>query len=336
NGPDNTQLRTHMAMDFNRRMNTNMHYVSIAQPVHVYVNGEYVGIYTLTDERDASPGRMDLHLRENPADSDFFVEYCFRIPEPGDVEGNHFVKVNGRGYDIRFPENGAQRREHAPYIQAYLYRVSEAIRARDFDALTSLIEVSTFVDYYIILEFFHNLTHQHSNVLMSLSGEGDQRLLRMGPIWDFDSYFQDLPYNLDQLVCPTSSIISQRDPNYYFYWFGNLVRIPEFAELVRERWAQLRADGIPQQSIDQMRHMAETYRADFERYRGDAIFNAVQEHTEWFEARMEWLDDNMPPNFTQPQRTISWVNVLGIAGIVTLSVLNVFAIIWFLRILFAT
>ncbi|MCL2447230.1 MAG: CotH kinase family protein, partial [Oscillospiraceae bacterium] len=40
NGPDNTQLRTHMAMDFNRRMNTNMHYVSIAQPVHVYVNGE--------------------------------------------------------------------------------------------------------------------------------------------------------------------------------------------------------------------------------------------------------------------------------------------------------
>jgi len=294
NHRDGSLLRNYAAFDFTRRMDTDMQYVPMAQNFHMYINGEYYGIYLLTDERDVNPGRMDLTFNEDPALSDFFLEFCIRLPYEGGTENDHYVMVNDRPYDIRFPGSGSQRRAQAEHLRDYLYQVSNAIQSRDFDLITSLIDIDTFVDFYIVAELFHNQSLHYSSTFMYITDKGEGRRLFMGPIWDFDA---DYGGPIRRSVMARNPIThSPLPPNY---WYSNLLAVPQFSAAVTTRWNQLVADGVPQATVAQVRHVATTHRADFERniqrfptferytrnYERDA-----RNFADWMENRISWLN----------------------------------------------
>jgi len=292
---DKTLQRNDCAFDFTRRMNTTMQYVPMGQHVHLYVNGAYVGVYLLTDERDVNPGRMDLTYDPDPAKSDYFIEYDVRATEDGNVENDNYVLVDGRPYDIRFPSSGSQRRAQSGYLKGYLTSVSAAIQSRDFDAVTALIDLDTFVDYYIVSEFFHNLSLHYSSLFMYICGQGDRRRLFVGPIWDFDQRYSGRPR---ELIMNNDVSWTEFPPNY---WYANLLEIPEFKDAVKTRWNQLMADKVPQGIAAYMRCTAWRYRADFGRNFGrQTIFNSflwdVASEANWFDTRVSFLNGHFNDN----------------------------------------
>ncbi|MCL2195249.1 MAG: CotH kinase family protein, partial [Oscillospiraceae bacterium] len=261
NHHDRSLLRTYAAFDFATRMGARMQYVPMAQNLHLYINGEYHGVYILTDERDVGPDRMNLTFNEDPALSEFFIEYCLRSFTSGDIENDHFVVVNGRPYDIRFPTSGSQRRAHAEHLQGLIYGVSEAIRYACWCILETYICVDSFVDFFLINEFMHNLSMHYSSTFMNFTVQEDGRqVLAMGPIWDFDhGYFGGARSSVLQRH---GLLDGRRTQNY---WFVTLMQRPQFRQLVAERWTQLMDDGVQHATIARVRHMAEYYNADFQR-----------------------------------------------------------------------
>jgi hypothetical protein len=240
-----------------------------------------MGVYLLTDERNIGTGRLELEFHQYPPLSGFFIELDHRS---GDVI------VNGLPYDIRFPSGS--RQEHTEYARNYLERVCFAIRTHDFEQVSRLIDIPSFVDYYLVQELFKNSDGPLSN-FMYINGVGHRRRLHMGPLWDFD---------ISAGICSSLSLGFYDDQviimGLFNLWYRNLLEIPEFREAVTIRWNQMRRAEIPQM-LWRISSVADNYRSEFERNftrhpshnTHGSFTNNVRFLQRWLNSRIEWLDD---------------------------------------------
>ena len=293
--------------------------------VHLYVNGEYMGVYQLTDEREVGPDRINLIFDPDPSISEYFFELDARAGWDSDaIENEDFFTAGLRDYDMRFPDED-DRDGHTIYARDFVSRVSETILSGNFEDIESIIDISSFIDFYIVQEVFKNTDAWRLSVFMQIRGQDDDRRLYMGPVWDFDlsagnsfrseraleSYadVEHSPYSLADAspyldYWPYGLFIG-----LYNYWYYHLLDVPEFRALLIERWNEVRDEQIAQM-ITHLDYMARTYHEAFERnfdrhpilgerrWRNPAEINAIStfrgqvDHLiTWLETRVEWLDD---------------------------------------------
>jgi len=299
---DRSLMRNYAALTFAESLGS-MPFTPRPHHVQLYVNGEYMGVYLLTDERDVQPGRLEIAWDPDPALSGFMIELDARAPQSGEYDDT-FVTVHGMHYDIRYPSRNSRRtQEHVDYVRGYLETVSQTIRSGNFGQAMTLIDLDTFVDFYLVQELFKNADVHSLSVFMYITGEGAERRLYMGPVWDFDiaaGNKRDMPLG--------------SNPYYIFaavvnYWYRHLMQMPEFREAVTERWNEIRDEQVVQMIAD-IRARAERYHSEFIRNFGRhrvmgvrgfgspaeilaiLTFSGQVEHlAQWFEARSVWLDD---------------------------------------------
>jgi len=298
---DKSLLRNYAALNF-AGMLGGMDFVPSATNLHLYVNGEYMGVYLLTDERDVGPGRMELEWNEDPSLSGFFLELDARAPDGG-TEDEDFVMVNGMAFDLRWPGSSLMTPEHVEYVKDYLEAVSLAVRSQNFEEIVELIDITTFVDFYLVQEFFKNADVHSLSVFMHIKGEGDERRLFMGPVWDFDIAAGNL----------REQMLGEGPENLYAaivnYWYRNLMNTPEFFDAVVTRWNEIRDEAVAQ-TIALVQETAIRYQAEFERnFERHPIMGVEKWSTpdeilmiedfmshvdyliNWMQGRADWLDD---------------------------------------------
>jgi hypothetical protein len=297
---DRSLLRNYSAFYLGGLMGK-MEFVPMAVNIHLYVNGEYMGVYLLTDERDVTPGRMNVAWNADPELSEYFFELDSRAPKNG-TENETYVVVHGHPYDIRFPASSGKTPAHMAYVGNYLEAVDNAIRNRDRDEVFRLIDLDTFVDYYLIQELYKNLDAHQLSVFMYIGGRGDDRKLYMGPLWDFDLAAGN--YDRQPLGSgPENLYVAVMND-----WYYHLMAIPAFFGAVAVRWNEI-ADAEVAQTVAHIRDTAVRCQADFERnferhpVMGAALFGSsaaamaigdycghVDYLVNWLEARTAWLN----------------------------------------------
>jgi len=293
---DRSLLRNYAAFYLGNSL-SGLYWTPSPQNVHLYVNGEYMGVYLLTDERDVSTGRMPLVAHDDPTISDFFLELDARAYVDA-VQNEDFIIVNNMHYDLRWPSNLPP--EHVSYIYNYVNAVSYAIRYQSFDDVLSLIDFDSFVDFYIVQELFKDVDAASLSTFMYITGIGDERRLFLGPIWDYDL----AAGNHSRVYSPEGLHVAIVN-----YWFRHLLIRPEFAEVVTNRWNEIRHVEIAQ-TIERVRFLATRYQYEFERnfirhpdVMGRAQMPTPQEILEidtfvghvdhlinWLETRADWMD----------------------------------------------
>ncbi|MCL2363389.1 MAG: CotH kinase family protein [Defluviitaleaceae bacterium] len=265
---DMSLMRTHLAFHMGGALGT-FPWTPFSRLVHVYINGEYQGVFQLADERDNNPARANLTFNTDPALSEFLLEIDGsaasrdrRLAE-GEVENVDFTFVNGWVIDVRYPRLN-RRDGHLEYLQAYLYRVDAAIKAHDFDALAALVDIPSLVDFYLVQEWFKNIDGGDRSIFMQLMGTGEARRLYFGPLWDFDRSAGNLAF--------------WNTPEYIFIgnynrWFADLMATDAFRTLVAARWREIRYNQV-MQTLAYAAHLLENYEAAFDRNfeRHDHIF----------------------------------------------------------------
>ncbi|MCL2500591.1 MAG: CotH kinase family protein [Defluviitaleaceae bacterium] len=257
---DASLIRTHIAF-YLAGMLEGMPWSPFSRLVHVYINGEYQGVYQLADERNNEEGR---------ADGDFLFEIDGSAPSrdrrlsEGEVEGVDFVFVNGWVIDVRHPRR-RDRDNHMEYLKQYLERVDDAIKNRDFTALESLVDIPSLIDFYLVQEFFKNLDVGDRSIFMQMRGEGDARRIYFGPVWDFDR--------------SAGNTVAWFTPEYIFAawrnsWFADLIEMAEFFEMAAIRWQEISHVQIPHTFL-YMQYLSENYEHAFDRNfeRHPHIFN---------------------------------------------------------------
>ncbi|MCL1995447.1 MAG: CotH kinase family protein [Defluviitaleaceae bacterium] len=288
---DRSLMRNHAAFYLASQMG-HMSFVPSSLFLHLYVNGEYMGVYQLTDERDTSPGRVNINWDENPALSGFFLELDTSAYQDG-TEGLSFVVVNNLLYDIRYPGSSGRTPAHADYVEAYINSINRALR-EDTAEITNLIDLDSFVDFFIVKELFKVPEAAERSVFMFIDGQEESRRLYKGPIWDFDgaasnhanSSFVEDPLGL------YVGIVNE--------WFRFLMFYPDFYYSVANRWVQVSETYLPR-TIYNLRYLSDKYEIDFardfERHFPGQTSDDLDYFITWLEARAAWLDYSLSYSF---------------------------------------
>lgn len=196
----------------------------------------YEGVYLLAESIKQGVDRVNI---EPYSSREVFNSYVVRRDRE-DVEGNmldtygrlqgHYPEYIGLIYPSKYNVTEQMTR----YVQADINAIEQVIYSDDFDVFrqyADVIDVNSFIDYYLINEYFISYDAGNFSTYMykDLGGK-----LSIGPVWDFDGTMDNYvsePANPDAMAF------------YLKPWFDRLCKDDEFVRRLERRYAEL-ARGI--------------------------------------------------------------------------------------------
>ena len=274
---DMSLLRNYSALHLSGQLDS-LAWTPSARSIHLYVNDEYMGVYLLTEERTLAHQHMELSSHTDPTISEYFFEMEWRADRDDGVEGVDFIRVNSHPdgilgdssaeagfnrdylYEIIYPYDDLLAEEHFDYLQTFMTEVGVLIRERDFEAISQRVDLDSLIDFYLVQELYMNLDVGFSSVFLQIRGEGENRRLYHGPVWDFDLAVGNAYWISTEGQTPFGGLyVAER---HYWYWY--LMHTPEFVELLADRWNNIVRDEALLM-ISHIERLASLRQEDFER-----------------------------------------------------------------------
>jgi hypothetical protein len=217
-----------------------------AQHVEVVLNGEYAGVYLLAEDIRIDPARLDIRkMSTKPAvgdvDGGYIVEVDVRYFECYNQGGVNLQHVTPRGVPLCVDKPDEE--DITPAQLAYVKAFVDAVEQDLYDlGSVRRINAASFADWYLLQELFRNndaafVTSDFMWKDTDAAAAPADRLLNMGPIWDFDLSAGNVSYNDNW---KTEGCWVARDLGYLPNWLARLFANPEFVDLTIARWKQKR------------------------------------------------------------------------------------------------
>ena len=196
-------------------------------------------------------------------ETSFVVQMNQRID---DARINHLKPDDVSVYpaNLEYPDVEKITENSMQYVKNELLQLEKALYDAEYtdnwEKVERYIDLDSFVDYYIINEFFQNYdagirsTYLYKNIGGKLS---------IGPVWDFDGAFNNFTG-----VEFSPDILEMRSTFYYFYLCHNA----EFVERCNERYDELRKTVLSEKYLLQ-------YIDDSSKYLGSA---ALRNCDKWY------------------------------------------------------
>lgn len=273
---DRSLLRNKLAFTLgnSRLFADGLKWIPSGQHVEVTLNGDYVGVYLLSEDIRIDPARLGIRkMSANPAAREFDGGYIVEVDYPLDCYNQGAVNLQhvtpkGAHFCIDSPDEGAITSDQILYIKAYLDATEQDIYLR---GTLERINPVSFADWYLLNELFRNqdAVFYSSDFMWKDTGAAAvpaDRLLNMGPIWDFDLSAGNTNFfgNWDPHGCWVTKAM-EMTPN----WFGGLFGHRDFLDLVLARWKDKRAalGRLVESSLDAFaRRLAQPQARNFARW----------------------------------------------------------------------
>lgn len=277
---DGTHLLNAVAMKAGQLMN--MPFTNHIEPVEVYLNGQYQGLYMLTEQIEVKKNRVNigddgiLLQLEQYFDEDWkFRSTAYRLPVM-----------------VMHPEL-TDAKELDPIITQF--EQMEALVARsDFpnNTILDFLDAESVANYFLVNMLCDNreLNHPKSTFLYKTkTGKWT-----MGPIWDFDWAYA---YEKTQRHFSTfDQSMLWSPPSTGTHFFSRLMTIPAVKTAMKQKWADFKTQKLPelQTYVDQYALLIEEARArDYQKWkRGNLDFkNDVVTLKMWLKNRAGYMDE---------------------------------------------
>ncbi len=213
---------------------------------------EYEGVYLLmeTIARGENRVNIDQFKQKNSYTSyivrrDRFTNFDVMLDTYGRLSG-----ISQEWIGVKYPSERRLTDKAKKFIEedfSHIERVIYSNNADLFKVYDKYIDIDSFVDYYLINEFFGNYdAGEHSTYMYKNSGGK----LYIGPVWDFDqgmnNYFQD--------EMEVETMAFQTKP-----FFEQLCKDERFITCLKERYAVLRDDVLSEKHVFEVIDEAKAY-----------------------------------------------------------------------------
>ena len=239
----------------------------------VTLNGEYLGLYMVTEQVEEGGHRVKLDSNEG-------LLLALDINDgPGDepyATNNFWSEGFGMAVAVKYPDDATE--EQRDRAKAEFAALEEAIDNLDWEKIQSLLDVESMINYILVQEIICNVELDNNPSLRSgyIHRYDDSSKWVMGPVWDCDGGFD---YNWDDMYDSWGmghtffesyrDLIFGSDPFNHRGAYGStasdffcrLFGIPEFVEMLQQKW-----DSI----IDTLPDTLEEHLASTEEVIGDA------------------------------------------------------------------
>lgn len=234
--------------------NQEYQYTSECEPFDFYLDGHYMGSYLLLESVEAGSTRVDIDA-ENPDNHDILLELDMTDRDAGkDAHLDAHTTLMNVGFTINEPEgpgtdaanpNNEDHQEWLEFNETYAAKKTYTLNYLNnleskiqnggngtLDEIGELIDIDSFVNYYITVELFRITDVSFSSVrfFIKKSSEGIEKLYA-GPLWDLDLSSGNAE---GAAANPDNDMHAQNNP-----WFGALMKNKEFSARVTERFNEV-------------------------------------------------------------------------------------------------
>ncbi|GAA4806944.1 CotH kinase family protein [Olivibacter ginsenosidimutans] len=293
---DQSLLRNDVAFELSRRLE--LEYTPRQQYVELFLNGEYMGNYNLTEHVKEGKNRV-------PIDED---NGGFIVEEDGYAhqEPTYFDTPKGMPITVKFPDEDDITSAQFDYIKNYYTAFESSLFGEDFSDASKgyqqYFDLASFVNYYLVSEICGN-TDMFWSMRMYKKSSQDPKIYT-GPVWDFD-----LGFNNDKRVGNTIDDARKKlmltDAHWPRQWIDRIMQDPAFKKLVRERWNSVKEDvkTIPLYVDAQAKHLKYSQGFNFKRwdvlgaqvnqswFAGETYQEYVDFVRDYLSVRVDWLDE---------------------------------------------
>ena len=292
NYADKTLMKNYLA--YRLADDIGMDYSPRCKFVDFCLNGEYQGVYLLTETIKVDKNRVNIPKN----DKSYLVEFDEKYKADEQVIFSD-VLVPSKPFQIHFPKNASDSvlnvlATHVQRFEKFLKTVDTA----SLREIESWIDVEAFAKHFWIQEFSKN---PDANYLTSVYFTWmENGAIKMGPVWDFDIAFAGFGgYNPDFAL--TDGWRTKDD-----YWSEKLFSNKEFELAVAEYWDDLRPsfeksffiidslyDVLKKPAEENFKKWDVLQKNEKWLYKSvDSYEEAVDYLREWIAKRMKWIDKN--------------------------------------------
>jgi hypothetical protein len=297
NAVDESQLRTFAAMQASEM--TDLPYTPAVRHVEVVLNGQYNGVYVLTEHQEVGPDRVDITEMEEEDNSGVEVTGGYRLEIDFRLEENNEPGFRtSRNVPLVVKDPDPMTPQQRNYIRGFINDFEAALFGANFtdpvNGYRKFLDVDSFVDHYLVQELTRNQDVFAASTFFTKE-RGDD-LLRSGPVWDFDRSMGTTGAMEGVDMGPEGFRARVRG-----VWPPRLFQDPALVEAVAERWHELRDQfaTIPTMLLTTGADLRPAIENDLVRWHFPVNPGLQEEDTPeylatWLTQRMAWLDAQYP------------------------------------------
>jgi hypothetical protein len=250
---DRTLIKNAVTYEMARRMGG---YAPRTAPCEIMLDGEYVGLYFLTEKVKRDKNRVNIAklAPEDISGSDLTGGYIFEMNINNNAPPDwvsEYLPINSATckakveFKFVYPKRTRIKPQQAEYIQNYTAHFEDVLRdslhfMQPDSGYRKWMDVATFVDFLIVNEFSMNYDSYGRSTYLYKEKDTDGGLLKIGPPWDYDRAFDyTAPQNLNLWVWKRT-----HDFWPFPFWWSRMWEDPAFRQQVACRWQNLRANTL--------------------------------------------------------------------------------------------
>ena len=223
-------------------------YTNHSRYVELILNGEYQGIYQLTEQVQQGENRVEISDERG-----ILLSLDVDDGPSGGAASEQSFWTEGYAMPavVKYPNEENLTTERRDSIKAVFAILENAIKNKNYAAAAELLDMESFARYLMIQELVYNVELSAPRSIF-LHKDGDGKWV-MGPLWDFDAGYDfdwaDMYNGHDFFADYRETVMGsnplKRNGNYHDTpaFFTDLFGTKEFVDLYKQTWKQY-ADSI--------------------------------------------------------------------------------------------
>lgn len=292
------KLKNTMGFELSRRIG--MAYTPEQRPVEVVLNGQYIGLYFLTEKIRVGKHRVNIEEQmDGETDADRITGGWLLEIDNYRQDHQFDIKERNNGqnwYDwiwftLHSPEDLSN--EQRQYIEQFLTTTNDAIYTHNKTdhKWEQYIDIDSLVCFYIVQEMLDNIEAFAGSCFLH-KDRGDSTKLIFGPVWDFGQAFGRIERT------------DATDFNYFVYqdcsfdnthWIEEIAKFPKFQLAVIKRWREFYNSSFNGLDIDQFiedftNHIRKAIQCDEARWSRIKLDQEAELFKNYLHSKITWLD----------------------------------------------
>ena len=298
-----------------------MDWTPSTRPIEVVLNGDYLGLYLLTETNRIGKNRLNIYEQPNWNEDENTIPYGWLVEVDNYYESNQIGIYENDSWNLRITYHSPDSLSttQRQWLVGEFQNINEAIYTHNKTNSTweQFIDVDAMARYFIIQEVLDNSDGFHGSFYLHKDMTDDARWVA-GPLWD-------LSCNQRQKTDYTFKMKT----SYGFtpHWIGELIQDPDFGIAVRKAWEEF----YPQQVQPWMDYIDEHLLLCDEAFEQEKVrWNYTNQETigqrvgrlkEALLSNIEWFNTHLPAtpdeidDMDSANRTVVNVEYVNLAGV---------------------
>lgn len=285
-----------------------MDWTPSTKPVEVILNGNYLGLYLLTETNRIDKNRLNIYEQPNWNQDENTIPYGWLVEVDNYRENNQITFMENTKWRIQITYHSPDSLSTAQqkWLLSEFKNINAAIYDEDKNNSTweQLIDVDAMARYFIIQEVLDNSDGFHGSFYLHKDLEDDAHWTA-GPLWDLSCNQRE-----------KTDYTFRMGTSYVFipHWIGELIKDEDFCSAVRNAWN----DFYPNEIQSWMEYIDENLLICSDAFEQEKILwnytsqETLDERTMKLKSALlsnvEWFNNNLPTGLTNSVNDVRYVN----------------------------